>query len=78
MRDVALSDVILFELLMSSANLIFILSTICGTLAVDVQKSRKTFQDLTETDSHECATIICLYMHSEKLKPIDHVLLKFA
>ena len=29
-------------------------------------------------DSHECVTIICLYTHSEKLKPIDHVLLKFA
>ena len=33
---------------------------------------------MIETDSHECATIICLYNHSEKLKPIDHVLLKFA
>ena len=65
------------DVLMSSANLIFILSTICGTRAVEaiscVQKSK-----LIETDSHECATIICLHTHSEKLKPIDHMLLNFA
>ena len=41
-------------------------------------KKKETFQDLIEADSHECATIICLNTHSEKLKPIDHVLLKFA
>ena len=41
-------------------------------------KKLETFQDLIETDSHECATIICLYTHSEKLKSIDHMLLKFC
>ena len=43
-----------------------------------VQKKKETFQDLIETDNHECATIICLYTHSEKIKLIDHMLLKFA
>ena len=55
---------------MSSSNLIFILSTICGTRAVEaiscVQKSKKTFQDLIKTDSQECVTIICLYTHSNQ------------
>ena len=62
--------------------LFLILSTICGTRAVEaiscVQKKKETFQDLIETDSHECATINCLYTPSEKLKSIDHMLLKFA
>ena len=29
-------------------------------------KKKETFQDLIETDSHECATTICVYTHSEK------------
>ena len=48
LRNVALTDVILFGLPMSSANLIFILSTICGTRAVEafscVQTSKKHFK----------------------------------
>ena len=41
-------------------------------------KKLETSQDLIETDGHECATIICFNMGSDKLKPIDHMLLKFA
>ena len=48
LRNVALSDVILFGLPMSLANLVFVLSTICGTRAVEVisrvQKSKKHFK----------------------------------
>ena len=32
-----------------------------------VFKKYETFQDLIETDSHDCATIICLYRHSENI-----------
>ena len=31
-------------------------------------KKYEAFQDLIQTDSHECVTIICLHTHSEKIK----------
>ena len=47
----ALSDVILFAFGFPSANLIFILSTICGSNFM-CSKMQETFQYLIETDSH--------------------------
>ena len=64
----ALSDIFLYVLPISSANLILFHQPSVEAISC-VQKSKKHF-DLIETDSNECGTIICLQTHSEKIKKI--------
>ena len=78
----ALLDVILFWLTYVLQQILFLFYQPSVELEpwkqFHVFKKVRNISRLIKTDIHECATIICLYTHSEKLKPIDHVLLKFA
>ena len=70
----ALSDVILFGLPISSANLFFILSTICESNFM-CEKHFMTWLRQTVTN----ARLSFVFKRTRKrLKPIEHVLLKFA
>ena len=64
----ALSDVILVGLPMYRyfQQILFLFHQPSVEAISSVQKVRIIFQDLIETDSHKCGTMICLCMHSEK------------
>ena len=61
-----LLDIILFGLPISKSLLI----SFCGSHFMR-SKKEETFQDLIETDSHKCPTIICVHTHSEKGYTLD-------